>query len=287
MAQRSGQMSSDSSSTKPLSGGLNAKLSTMMFLQYAIWGAWLPLLWPFLNGHRGFSPAEITNMFAVGALGAIVAPFIAGQIADRWFNTEKFLGISHVLGGILVWQLASIETYKGFLLFSLFYSIIYSPTLSLTNSLAFHHLPDRDRDFGRILESREKQQGSVADEVVNTSRREGQDWRYSLRQPPKDWIQSSFDDQKWKKGKGGFGKKGTPGLRLGTDWNTQDIWLRRTFKLKETPRDKLKLSLLYDEDTEVYLNGVLAASVKGFSKTYREVPINPEALKTLKKGDNL
>ena len=150
MAQRSGQMSSDSSSTKPLSGGLNAKLSTMMFLQYAIWGAWLPLLWPFLNGHRGFSPAQIGDMFAVGALGAIVAPFIAGQIADRWFNTEKFLGISHVLGGILVWQLASIETYKGFLLFSLFYSIIYSPTLSLTNSLAFHHLPDRDRDFGRI-----------------------------------------------------------------------------------------------------------------------------------------
>jgi hypothetical protein len=139
----------------------------------------------------------------------------------------------------------------------------------------------------RLLESREKQPGSVADEVVNTSRREGQDWRYSLRQPPKDWIQSSFDDQKWKKGKGGFGKKGTPSLRLGTDWNTQDIWLRRTFKLKETPRDKLKLSLLYDEDTEVYLNGVLAASVKGFSKTYREVPINPEALKTLKKGDNL
>ena len=139
----------------------------------------------------------------------------------------------------------------------------------------------------RLLESREKQQSSVADEVVNTSRREGQDWRYSLRQPPKDWIQSSFDDQKWKKGKGGFGKKGTPGLRLGTDWKTQDIWLRRIFKLKGVSNNELKLSLLYDEDTEVYLNGVLAASVKGFSKTYREVPINPEALKTLKKGDNL
>ena len=89
-------------------------------------------------------------MFAIGAVGAIVAPFIAGQIADRWFNTEKFLGISHILGGILVWQLASLETYNSFLIFSLLYSLIYSPTLSLTNSLAFHHLPDRDRDFGKI-----------------------------------------------------------------------------------------------------------------------------------------
>ena len=143
-------MSSDTSSAKPLSSGLNFQLSTMMFLQYAIWGAWLPLLWTFLSGHRGFTPAEIGNMFAIGAVGAIVAPFIAGQIADRWFNTEKFLGISHILGGILVWQLASLETYNSFLIFSLLYSLIYSPTLSLTNSLAFHHLPDRDRDFGKI-----------------------------------------------------------------------------------------------------------------------------------------
>ena len=143
-------MSSDTSSAKPLSSGLNFQLSTMMFLQYAIWGAWLPLLWTFLSGHRDFTPSQIGNMFAIGAVGAIVAPFIAGQIADRWFNTEKFLGISHILGGILVWQLASLESYKSFLVFSLLYSLIYSPTLSLTNSLAFHHLPDRDRDFGKI-----------------------------------------------------------------------------------------------------------------------------------------
>ncbi len=126
------------------------RLSIMMFLQYAIWGAWLPLLWPFLNGHRGFTPGQIGDMFAVGALGAILAPFIAGQIADRYFSTEKFLGISHILGGILVWQLAGISTYYGFLMFSLLYSIIYSPTLSLTNSLSFHHLTDRDRDFGKV-----------------------------------------------------------------------------------------------------------------------------------------
>ena len=122
----------------------------MMFLQYAIWGAWLPLLWPFLTGHRELTASQVGDIFAVGAVGAIIAPFIAGQIADRYFATEKFLAISHIIGGVLVWQLAEISTYSGLLGFSLAYSIIYSPTLSLTNSLAFHHLPDRDRDFGRV-----------------------------------------------------------------------------------------------------------------------------------------
>jgi nucleoside transporter len=133
-----------------LSSGLNARLSVMMFLQYGIWGAWLPLLWPFLHGHRGFEPGQIGDMFAVGAVGALVAPFIAGQIADRYFSTEKYLGISHIVGGVLVWQLAWLESYWSFLAFSLLYSLIYAPTLSLTNSLSFHHLPDRDRDFGRV-----------------------------------------------------------------------------------------------------------------------------------------
>lgn len=94
--------------------------------------------------------SDVGWIFAIGAVGAIVAPFLAGQIADRYFNTEKYLGISHILGAVLIWQLASISTFWGFFWFSLAYSIIYSPTISLTNSLSFHHLPDRDRDFGRV-----------------------------------------------------------------------------------------------------------------------------------------
>lgn len=145
-------MSTDSHAplTPRAGGALLGRLSVMMFLQYAIWGAWLPLLWPFLREHRGFSEAQVGNMFAVGAIGAILAPFVAGQIADRWFPTEKFLGFSHLVGGVLVWQLARLESYSAFLWFSLVYSLIYAPTLPLTNSLAFHHLPDRDRDFGRV-----------------------------------------------------------------------------------------------------------------------------------------
>lgn len=129
---------------------LMSRLSMMMFLQYAIWGAWLPLMYQFLSRHRGFTDGEIGWLFMIGGVGAVFAPFIAGQIADRYFNTEKYLAISHIVGGVLVWQLAWIESYWLFFAFSLLYSLIYSPTLALTNSLSFHHLPDRDRDFGKV-----------------------------------------------------------------------------------------------------------------------------------------
>ncbi|MBM3987693.1 MAG: MFS transporter [Planctomycetes bacterium] len=126
------------------------RLSAMMFLEYAIWGAWLPILFPFLQGHRGFSNDQIGSMFAVGAVGAIVAPFVAGQIADRLFSTQKFLGLLHLAGAVLMWQLATIESYSGFLAFSLLYSLLYCPTMPLTNSLAFHHLTDGQAQFGKV-----------------------------------------------------------------------------------------------------------------------------------------
>ena len=135
---------------EPLPLNTNLRLSLMMFLQYGIWGAWLPLMYLFVSVTRGFKPEQIGYLFMVGGVGALFGPFIAGQIADRYFNTEKFLGISHLIGAVMMWQLASMQTYGSFLLFSLVYSLVYAPTLALTNSLAFHHLPDRDRDFGRV-----------------------------------------------------------------------------------------------------------------------------------------
>ena len=73
----------------PLPLSLNIRLSAMMFLQYAIWGAWLPSLLPFLL-FREFSADQIGNIFVIGAVGALLAPFLAGQIADRFFPTQFF-----------------------------------------------------------------------------------------------------------------------------------------------------------------------------------------------------
>ncbi|QDV07606.1 Putative nucleoside transporter YegT [Planctomycetes bacterium Poly30] len=138
------------STAAPLPTGLNARLSFMMFLQYAIWGAWLPILYPFLTGHRAFTLEQFGWIMSGSAVGAIIGPFLAGQIADRYFNTEKFLGISHLIGAGLVYKLSTTTEFKTFLALSVVYGLVYAPTLALTNSLSFAHLPDRDRDFGRV-----------------------------------------------------------------------------------------------------------------------------------------
>jgi nucleoside transporter len=130
--------------------GVRARLSVMMFLQYAIWGAWLPILYPFLMGHRAFTLDQTGAILSAGAVGAILGPFIAGQLADRFFATEKLLAASHLVGAMLVWFLADVSDFRTFMILSLLYGLIYAPTLALTNSLAFHHLVDRDREFGPV-----------------------------------------------------------------------------------------------------------------------------------------
>ncbi len=129
---------------------LRTRLSLMMFLQYAIWGAWLPILYPFLMGHRGFDLAQTGNCLAAGAVGAIFGPFIAGQLADRLFSTEKLLFASHLVGAVLVWMLGTVETYGSFVALSFLYGFVYAPTIALTNSLTFAHIENRDRDFGPV-----------------------------------------------------------------------------------------------------------------------------------------
>jgi len=124
-------------------------------------------------------------------------------------------------------------------------------------------------------------------EIIPSSRKHPQAWKYSFKRPAEDWARPDYDDSRWKSGLGGFGTKGTRGLRFGTEWATSNIWLRRSFALSEKPKDDLRLILQYDEDTEVYLNGVLAAKVTGFSPEYRDLPISAEAIRTLRKGRNL
>jgi hypothetical protein len=127
----------------------------------------------------------------------------------------------------------------------------------------------------------------VAKVVVPTSKEKGLTWRYTLAKPPAGWFKADFDDAEWKEGTGGFGTRGTPGAVVRTVWKTDDIWLRRTFELPKTSFADLYLLMHHDEDAEVYLNGVLAARVGGFTTDYEEFAISAAARKALKPGKNV
>jgi hypothetical protein len=128
--------------------------------------------------------------------------------------------------------------------------------------------------------------------VVATSEAESQMWKYTTDKPADDWSKADFNDSAWKEGKGGFGSEGTPGIgKLGTEWRSSDIWLRRTFSLdKLTPEQlaKLPLRVYHDEGTEVYINGVLAFRANGFNGRYQTRPMSEEARKALRPdGENV
>jgi hypothetical protein len=127
----------------------------------------------------------------------------------------------------------------------------------------------------------------AVEEVVPTSQAKGLTWRYTFEKPAGDWARADFDDSGWKEGPGGFGTRGTPGAVVRTEWNTPDIWIRRAVTLPEKLPADLLLLLHHDEDAEVYVNGVPAARVKGYTTDYEEVALAPEGRAALKPGRNV
>ena len=123
--------------------------------------------------------------------------------------------------------------------------------------------------------------------IVPTSQESGQPWRYSTDKPSGTWQAATFDDSAWKAGPGVLGTATTPGANVRTTWNTPDVWARRTFDLPPVNPAHLLLSVLHDEDAEIYINGALAATVKGHTGSYDELPIAPEARAALKPGKNV
>lgn len=111
-------------------------------------------------------------------------------------------------------------------------------------------------------------------------------WNYTTNNPSAAWFSPDFDDSGWSQGAGGFGTAGTPGIRLNTLWDNDDIWLRRKFTLKPEDLSGLTLQIFHDEDCEVYLNGVLAVQLSGYITDYDEFDISREAAAGLKVGEN-
>ena len=130
--------------------------------------------------------------------------------------------------------------------------------------------------------------------LIPTSEHQAQTWRYTTTKPAGNWTAPNFDDSSWSKGPGGFGTEGTPGAVVGTKWDSSDIWLRRTVTVRAThasplpPRDgELGLTIHHDEDAEVYINGTLVTSQKGYTSGYKTVALTEKATKAFKAGANI
>ena len=129
---------------------MKARLSLMMFLEFFIWGGWFVTMGSYLGTTLGASGAQIAQAYSTQSWGAIIAPFIFGLIADRYFRAERVLAAIHLAGGALMLGLARQASFAGFFPLMLIYMILYMPTLALVNAVAFRQLRDPAREFSMI-----------------------------------------------------------------------------------------------------------------------------------------
>ncbi|MDR1925131.1 MAG: hypothetical protein LBQ66_12235 [Planctomycetaceae bacterium] len=131
-------------------------------------------------------------------------------------------------------------------------------------------------------------QSDNVETVVQTAAEKESEWSYTTEKPNDGWEKADFDDSSWKKGKGGFGTSTTPNTTVRTEWNTNDIWIRKSFTLSASDvkdASQLALDIFHDEDAEVFVNGVSVLKARGYTTGYKLA--HPAVLgKTLKEGKN-
>src|SRR5438046_8534877 len=121
------------------------QLSVMMFLNFFIWGGWFVTLGTYLNNNLHASGTETASVFSTQCWGAIIAPFIIGLIADRFFNAERILGVLHLAGALLMYLMFRSDNIAAFYPYALIYMILYMPTLALVNSVSFRQMKDPEK----------------------------------------------------------------------------------------------------------------------------------------------
>lgn len=122
----------------------------MMFLNFFIWGAWFVSLGTFLTLHLNATGLEMANVFSTQSWGAIIAPFIIGLIADRYFNAERILGLLHLVGAVLLFLMYGAQDISVFYPYVFAYMILFMPTLALVNSISFRQMKNPEKEFSLI-----------------------------------------------------------------------------------------------------------------------------------------
>src|SRR5262245_49531286 len=121
-----------------------------MFLQYFIWGSWYVSMGTYLANTLKFGGREIGAAYGAFAIGSMISPFFVGLVADRYFASERMLGVLGLLGGLVIFILPQVKEFWGFYLLLILYCATFAPTLALGNSLSLHHLRDAKRDFPQV-----------------------------------------------------------------------------------------------------------------------------------------
>jgi nucleoside transporter len=128
---------------------IRTRLSVMMFLEFFIWGAWLPLFFAYLP-ERGFNAVQQSWILNTFAIASFVGMFFSNQFADRNFAAERFLAVSHLIGGLAFFGLLWANSFWAFFALMMVHCLFYVPTISITNSIAFANVADPQRDFGLV-----------------------------------------------------------------------------------------------------------------------------------------
>jgi len=133
-----------------MTAAIRTKLSAMMFLEFFIWGVWFVTLGTYLLTTLKTSATEVGVAFLTQSIGAIVAPFIIGLIADKYFSAQKILGVLHLAGSALLWWASTAANFSSFYPAILIYMILYMPTLALVNSISFRQMTNPSKEFPPI-----------------------------------------------------------------------------------------------------------------------------------------
>ena len=126
------------------------KLSLLFFLEFFIWGGWFVTMGTFLSQIFNATGGELAMAYETQSIGAIIAPFIIGLIADRYFAAQKILGLLHLLGAALLFIVSNSDNFFAFYPYIFIYMLLYMPTLALANSVAFHQMENPSKEFASI-----------------------------------------------------------------------------------------------------------------------------------------